>query len=81
MGLGDPGKLPAGSPGGYATEEQRVRGELPPNVKVPTKVRFDHGLEAGGVKRYCVAAAAGGDSTAALVVDFTEDEVPPQGLE
>ena len=81
LGLGDPGKLPAGSPGGYATEEQRVRGELPPEVTVPTEVRFDHGLEAEGVKRYCVAVAAGGYSTAALVVDLTEDEVPLQGLE
>ena len=80
-GLGDPGKLPAGSSGGHATERERVIGESLPNVTVPTEARFDHGLKAGEVKRYCVAAAAGGDSTAALVVDLTEDEVPPQGLE
>ena len=80
LGLGDPGKLPIGSPGGYATEKQRVRPGLLPEVTVPTEVRFDHGLEAEGVKRYCVAVAAGEDSTAALVVDLTEDEIPPQAL-
>ena len=80
LGLGDPRKLPIGSPGGYAIEEQRVRRGLLPEVTVPTEVRFDHGLEAEGVKRYCVAVAAGGQSTAALVVDLTEDEIPPQAL-
>ena len=80
LGLGDPRKLPIGSPGGYAIEEQRVRPGLLPEVTVPTEVRFDHGLEAEGVKRYCVAVAAGGQSTAALVVDLTEDEIPPQAL-
>ena len=80
LGLGDPGKLPVGSPGGYATEEQRAQAsEPPPDVTVPTEVRFDHGLKAG-VKRYCVAVAAGRLSTAALVVDLTEDEIPPQAL-
>ena len=49
---------------------------------VPTEVRFDHGLEAEGrVGRYCFAVAVGRDSTAALVVDLAEDEVPPEGLE
>ena len=81
LGLGDPGKLPVGSPGGYATEEERVEArDYPPDVIVPTEVKFDHGLEAEGrVKRYCLAAAAGGESTAALVVDLIEDEVPPEG--
>ena len=85
LGLGDPGKLPAGSPGGFAKEEQRVRARsyiLPPDVSVPTEVRFDHGLEAKGrVRTYCFAAAAGAYNTAALVVDLAEDEVPPEGLE
>ena len=84
LGLGDPGKLPSGSPGGYATEEQRVRArvsEPPPEVTVPTEVRFDHGSKAEGrVKRYCLAAAAGSDITAALVVDLAEDQVPPEDL-
>ena len=81
LGLGDPAKLPVGSPGGYTTEEQRVEAYWPPDVTVPTEVRFDHGLEAEGrIKRYCLAAAAGGDSTAALVVDLVEDEVSSEGL-
>ena len=81
LGLGDPAMLPLGSPGGYATEEQRVKADWPPVVAVPTEVRFDHGLEAEGrIKRYCLAVAAGGDSTAALVVDLVEDEVSSEGL-
>ena len=82
LGLGDPGKPPAESLGGYA-EEKRVKARsYPPDVAVPTEVRFDHGLGAEGrVKRYCFAAAAGGDCTAALVVDLAEDESPPEGLE
>jgi len=64
IGLGDPGELPVGSPGGYVREEQRVRTQkygYPRGVTVPTEVRFDRGLAAKGrVKRYCVAAAAGG---------------------
>ena len=79
LGLGDPGKLPAGSPGGYATKEPGVK--VPPfplEVTVPTEVRFDHGLKAEGrVKRYCLAAGGGGNSTAALVVALPEDEVSP----
>ena len=84
LGLGDPGKLPIGSPGGYATEEWGIKDGMrypPPDVTVPTEVKFDHGLEAEGrVKRYCLAAAAGGYSTAALVVDLVEDEDSPEGL-
>ena len=82
LGLGDPGMLPIGSPGGYMTEEERAKaGFGPPDVTVPTEVKFDHGPEAEGrVKRYCLAAAAGGYSTAALVVDLVEDEDSPEGL-
>ena len=85
LGLGDPGELPAGTPGGYAKEEQRLRARDhgdPPDVMVPTEVRFDHGLEAKErARRYCFAAAVGVYKTAALVVDLAEDEVPPEGLE
>ena len=85
LGLGDPRMLPAGSPGGYVKEEQRVRHRdhgPPPGVTVPTEVRFDHRSKAKGrVRRYCFAAAANGYNTAALVVDFAEDEDPPEGLE
>ena len=87
LGLGDPGKLPVGSPGGFAEEARRVRAQtighgFPPNVAVPSEVRFDHGLEAEGrVERYCFAAAAGGWHTAALVIDLAGDDVPPKDLE
>ena len=87
LGLGDPGKLPAGSPGGYAKEEQRVRALArtyytpPPEVTVPTEVRFDHGLRSEGkVERYCFAMAAGGLHMGALVIDLGGDEVPPEDL-
>jgi len=88
LGLGDPGELPAGSPGGYAEEEQRAGArartyhEDPPDVRVPTEVRFDHRLRAEGrVERYCFAVDKGHWHTAALVVDLTGDEVPPEDLE
>jgi len=83
LGLGDPTKLPVGSPGGYMKEEQQLQAqvnELPPDVVVPSEVRFDHGLKAKGrVERYCLAVAASGYSTAALVVDLKGD-VPLEDL-
>ena len=79
--FGDPGMLPIGSPRGYVTKEQQAKAHWPPDVTVPTEVRFDHGLEAEGrVKRYCLTATAGGHSTAALVVDLVEDEDSLEGL-
>jgi len=83
LGLGDPGKLPVGSPGGYTNEEQvQARSPWPPDVTVPSEVRFDHGLEAeGGVERYCFAVAAGLMHTAALVIDLAGDEVLPEDFE
>jgi SCF-associated factor 1 len=79
LGLGDPDKLPLGSPGGYPNSIERGRQGEPPEVRVPSEVRFDHGLEAKGrVERYCFAVAAGGWNTAALVVDLAEDEVLPE---
>jgi len=87
LGLGDPGELPAGSPGGFAEEEHRIRAEalgygFPQNVAVPSEVRFDHRLRAEGrVERYCFAAVAVGFHTAALVLDSAGDGVPPEDLE
>ena len=80
LGLGDPGKLPVGSPGGYVDKENPGY-KSPLEVTVPLEVRFDHGVGVEGrVRRYCFAAAAGGDSTAALVIDLAEDGAPPEGL-
>jgi len=77
LGLGDPRELPVGSPGGYAEEEQRAGAQAgtyygdPPEVRVPTEVRFDHGLRAETrVERYCMAVAMGMWHTVALVVDL-----------
>jgi len=84
LGLGDPGELPAGSPGGY-TNEERVQAQdygPPPGVTVPSEVRFDHGTGTKRrVKRYCFAATASRYHTAALVVDLAEDEAPTEDLE
>lgn len=76
LGLGDPGKLSAGSPGAANL------GRGPPSdVTAPSEVRFDHGLKAEGrVERYCFAAAASGWHTGALVIDLSGDEVPPEDL-
>ena len=85
LGLGDPSKLPAGSPGGYTEEEQRAQAQVhgpPPDVTIPSEVRFDYGLKVKGrVERYCFAAAASRECIAALVVDLAEDEVPLEDLE
>ena len=88
LGLGDPGKLPVRSPGGYAREDQRMQGQAPgqnlrpPGVKVPSEVRFDHGLK-GRVERYCFATTARRSHTAALVFDVAGDvdEIPPEDFE
>ena len=87
LGLGDPGELSVGSPGGFANEESRDRArngrfQTPPEVTVPSEVRFDYGLKAKGkVERYCFAAYASGWHTGALVIDLAGDEVPPEDLE
>ena len=90
LGLGDPGRLPAGSAGGYAKEKHRVQAQAginntykpPPNVMVPSEVRFDHRLVAKRrAERYCFAVDASRHHTIALVVDLAEDGVPPEDLE
>jgi len=53
----------------------------PPDIMIPSEMRFDNGLEAERkVKRYCFGVAACRDHTAALVVDLAEDEAPPEDL-
>lgn len=74
LGLGDPLELEPGLPGAFSTANQRDlarergRGQ-PPEVKIPTEVRFDH----TGKKprdRFCFAATAAGWHTGALVIDL-----------
>jgi SCF-associated factor 1 len=70
LGLGDPRHLPIGTPGGYASEEMWGRHfwwTSPPEVRVPTEVKFPPG-------KIVVACAAGGWHSAALVVDVGEYE-------
>ena len=90
LGLGGPGKLPLGSPGGYAEEEQRAQAQNqtrthpmpPPDVTVPSEVRFDHGLKTKGRARtYCFAVAVGEWHTGTLVVDLVGGGVPLEDLE
>jgi SCF-associated factor 1 len=82
LGLGDPHKLPIGSPGGFTEFSILGPSRSVPDVTVPSEVRFDHELKAEGkVERYCFAVAACGYHTAALVVDLTGDEIPPEDLE
>ncbi|PIL24865.1 hypothetical protein GSI_12752 [Ganoderma sinense ZZ0214-1] len=81
LGLGDPMDIEVGQPGGFASEERRlqaVRPRLgliatPPDVRVPTEVRFDHGQKQKRL-RYCFAAAASGWHTGALVIDLDPDQ-------
>ncbi|KIK61714.1 hypothetical protein GYMLUDRAFT_42746 [Collybiopsis luxurians FD-317 M1] len=78
LGLGDPGNLSPGMPGGFADEEHRRhalasnRG-TPPNVNTPTEVRFDHNRKKPK-SRFCVSAAASGWHTGALVIDLEPNE-------
>jgi hypothetical protein len=74
LGLGDPTKIQAGTPGGFLTERQRegatrTRRGVPPPVDVPTEVRFDHGSTKDR-KMFCFAATAAGWHMGALVIDL-----------
>ncbi|KAI0358132.1 RCC1/BLIP-II [Trametes cingulata] len=81
LGLGDPTRIPVGQPGGYADEEERRTSvhmrwgvmRPPPDVRVPTEVRFDYG-ERKKREKYCFAAAALGWHTGALVIDLDPEE-------
>lgn len=78
LGLGDPGQLEVGAPGGYKTQDQldqvriRRRRIEPPEVEVPSLVRFDHG-EKTRKDKFCFAVAAAGWHTGALVLDPESD--------
>ena len=78
LGLEDPSI--AGSLRGHTKGEEGAY--IPPEVTVPTEVRFDHRerFKGGGVKKYCFSVAACNNHTAALVVDVAADEVPPEDL-
>jgi SCF-associated factor 1 len=74
LGLGDPADIEPGQPGGFSTQDHRQmalnrrRGQ-PPQVEVPTEVRFDHG-EKKRKDMFCFAAAAAGWHMGALVIDL-----------
>ncbi|EIW58164.1 RCC1/BLIP-II [Trametes versicolor FP-101664 SS1] len=77
LGLGDPTRIAVGEPGGYADNDElrtSVNSRFgimrpPPDVRVPTEVRFDHGQRRKREK-YCFGAAALGWHTGALVIDL-----------
>lgn len=72
LGLGDPSKIEAGKPGGYATKATRLWGSArprwlgtPPDVTVPTAVTFGKGRG-----KFCFSAEAAGWHFGALVLDL-----------
>lgn len=74
LGLGDPVKVPVGSPGGFASENERLMAEgrnrgTPPDVRTPAEVKFSHGLK-NPRSKFCVSATAAGWHTGALVIDL-----------
>ncbi|KAI0923709.1 hypothetical protein AcV5_009183 [Taiwanofungus camphoratus] len=82
LGLGDPAQIEPGQPGGFADPVQKqaavtsrwgILRFFPPDVRVPTEVRFDHG-ERKKRERYCFAAAAAGWHMGALMIDLEPDE-------
>ena len=79
LGLGGSSGLTPETLRGYTGGEQA---HAPPEVTVPTEVRFDHHEQLKGegrVERYCFAVTAFSNHTAALVVDLAGDEVLPEG--
>ncbi|KZT10184.1 RCC1/BLIP-II [Laetiporus sulphureus 93-53] len=84
LGLGDPTTIPLGQPGGFTNEAQQRQAATrlgmlrapPPEVTLPTEVRFDHG-ENRRKERYCFAATAAGWHMGALVIDLEPDEEGP----
>ncbi len=75
LGLGDPVDMELGQSGGFATEEAWLHAIMdrrmnpPPDVAKPTEVRFDY-QDKRKRPKYCLAAAAHGWHTGALVVDL-----------
>lgn len=74
LGLGDPGMLTPGQPGGYSTEARRRAavangGPYPPGISEPAEVNFGHG-GAQRDKMFCFAVAAAGWHMGALVIDL-----------
>jgi len=72
LGLGDPGVIPPGQPGGYATEQQRIAaatngGPYPPDVSEPAEVSF---VPARRENMFCFAVTAAGWHMGALVMDL-----------
>lgn len=70
LGLGDPASIEPGQPGGFSTQGHRQmaldrRGD-PPNVVVPTEVRFEKKHK----QMFCFAATAAGWHMGALVIDL-----------
>ncbi len=74
LGLGDPTQIEIGNPGAFHNEAarqmaiSRERG-TPPEVLVPTEVRFDHKRKTPK-DRFCLSATASGWHTGALVIDL-----------
>lgn len=74
-GLGNPFTLPVGAPGGFKTEQDKIRGQQLrvqiPAIEVPTEVRFDHGLKQRR-ETFVFGVAAAGWHMGALVIDLGE---------
>ncbi|KAF8916268.1 regulator of chromosome condensation 1/beta-lactamase-inhibitor protein II [Mucidula mucida] len=85
LGLGDPTQIEIGNPGAFHNEAarqmaiSRERG-TPPEVLVPTEVRFDHKRKTPK-DRFCLSATASGWHTGALVIDLeaNRDEEESEG--
>ncbi|KAL4250190.1 Regulator of chromosome condensation 1/beta-lactamase-inhibitor protein II [Abortiporus biennis] len=81
LGLGDPVKIAVGEPGGFSSQDDREVAENahgwmavePPEVEVPTEVRFDHELERSR-ETYCFAVAAAGWHMGALIIGLEKDD-------
>lgn len=72
LGLGDPAKLPPGTPGAYPAADNGHYRRRPPPVDTPTQVKFDYGTREPR-DRFAFAITAAGWHTGALVMDLNPD--------
>jgi SCF-associated factor 1 len=77
LGLGDPRRLSPGSPGGFDNDEElriarrNYQYDPPPDVEIPTEIKFDFG-QPGGPEKFVFGIGAGGRHSAALVFDLSD---------
>ncbi|GJJ10996.1 hypothetical protein Clacol_005225 [Clathrus columnatus] len=75
LGLGDPTRLPIGTPGAYSNERDKSNARVsPPHVPIPTEVKFGTRDYGQGRNIFVFGVTACGWHTGALVIDLDDPE-------